>query len=337
MPGSRKKVVPVSTVASARQGSPITRVTELFGIEYPIVQGGMVWASGWRLAAAVSNAGGLGLIGAGSMKPELLDEHVVKLRAACKKPFGVNIPVSNKWAGDLIDACLHNKVPIVFTSAGGPGVHTDRLKAAGVKVAHVVPSDKLARKAESAGCDAVVAEGTEAGGHNGLQEMTSMVLWPSVVDAVNIPVIAAGGIADGRGMAAAFALGAQGVQVGTRYALTEESSAHNAYKEAVLRSEQGDIPLYLRSYMPTRAIANEYVKSAIAAQRDGATDGELARIRGVGRSRMGIFEGDLEQGELEIGQVGSSVDKVASAREVTLEMIAQYKQVIERLSYEMTP
>ena len=324
-------------VVSTRQGSPATRVTELFGIDYPIVQGGMVWASGWRLAAAVSNAGALGLIGAGSMDSGLLEEHVVKLRAACEKPFGVNIPVSNRRAGDLIDVCLHQKVPIVFTSAGGPGVYTDRLKAAGVKVAHVVSSAQHARKAEAAGCDAVVAEGTEAGGHNGLQEITSMVLWPSVVDAVEIPVIAAGGIADGRGMAAAFALGAQGVQVGTRYALTEESCAHDAYKEAVLRSEQGDIPLYLRSYMPTRAIANEYVKSAIRAQRDGATDEELARIRGVGRSRRGIFEGDLEQGELEIGQVGSSVERIISAREVTLEMIAQYKWVIERLSHELTP
>jgi enoyl-[acyl-carrier protein] reductase II len=324
-------------VVSTRQGSPATRVTELFGIDYPIVQGGMVWASGWRLAAAVSNAGALGLIGAGSMDSGLLEEHVVKLRAACEKPFGVNIPVSNKRAGDLIDVCLHHKVPIVFTSAGGPGVYTDRLKAAGVKVAHVVSSAQHARKAEAAGCDAVVAEGTEAGGHNGLQEITSMVLWPSVVDAVEIPVIAAGGIADGRGMAAAFALGAQGVQVGTRYALTEESCAHDAYKEAVLRSEQGDIPLYLRSYMPTRAIANEYVKSAIRAERIGATDEELARIRGVGRSRRGIFEGDLEQGELEIGQVGSSVERIISAREVTLEMIAQYKRVIERLSHELTP
>ena len=324
-------------VVSTRQGSPATRVTELFGVDYPIVQGGMVWASGWRLAAAVSNAGALGLIGAGSMDSGLLEEHVVKLRAACEKPFGVNIPVSNKRAGDLIDVCLHHKVPIVFTSAGGPGVYTDRLKAAGVKVAHVVSSAQHARKAEAAGCDAVVAEGTEAGGHNGSQEITSMVLWPSVVDAVEIPVIAAGGIADGRGMAAAFALGAQGVQVGTRYALTEESCAHDAYKEAVLRSEQGDIPLYLRSYMPTRAIANEYVKSAIRAQRDGATDEELARIRGVGRSRRGIFEGDLEQGELEIGQVGSSVERIISAREVTLEMIAQYKRVIARLSHELTP
>ncbi len=292
-----------------------------------------MWASGWRLAAAVSNAGGLGLIGAGSMDSGLLEEHVVKLRAACEKPFGVNIPVSNKRAGDLIDVCLYRKVPIVFTSAGGPGVYTDRLKAAGVKVAHVVSSDKHARKAEAAGCDAVVAEGTEAGGHNGLQEITSMVLWPSVVDAVKLPVIAAGGIADGRGMAAALALGAEGVQVGTRYALTKESSAHDAYKEAVLRSGQGDIPLYLRSYMPTRAIANEYVKSVIAAQRDGATDGELVQIRGVGRSRRGIFEGDLEQGELEIGQVGSSVERIISAREVTLEMIAQYKRVIARLSH----
>jgi enoyl-[acyl-carrier protein] reductase II len=320
-------------VVDKKPKRPATSVTELFGVDYPIVQGGMIWASGWRLAAAVSNAGGLGLIGAGSMGSALLEEHVLKLKAACGKPFGVNIPVSHKRAGDLIDVCLQHKVPIVFTSAGGPGKHTDRLKAAGVRVAHVVPSAKLARKAEAAGCDAVVAEGTEAGGHNGFQEITSMVLWPSVVDAVEIPVIAAGGIADGRGMAAAFALGAKGVQVGTRYALTEESSAHDAYKEAVLRSEQGDIPLYLRSYMPTRAIANEYVKSAIRAERDGASIEELARIRGKGRSRRGIFEGDLEQGELEIGQVGSSVERIASAREVTLEMIAQYKRVIARLSH----
>ncbi len=308
-----------------------TRVSALFGIRYPVVQGGMIWVSGWRLAAAVSNTGGLGLIGAGSMSPELLDEHIMKLREATDARFGVNIPVSNRHADGFVRVCLQRGVEAVFTSAGSPRKFTQRLKEAGVVVAHVAPSVALAKKVEAAGCDAVVAEGTEAGGHNGFEEITSINLWPAVADAVSIPVIAAGGIVDGRGVAAALALGASGVQLGTRFALTKESSASQRYKEAVVRADERDTRLYLRRYMPTRALINAYVQDAIEAEASGAPQAELAAIRGVGRARRGIFEGDENQGEMEIGQAAGRVFEILSAAQVVQKIVAEYEGTVAHL------
>jgi len=308
-----------------------TRLTDLLGVRYPIVQGGMIWVSGWRLAAAVCRAGGLGVIGAGSMEPELLDEHVAKLREAWGGPFGVNFPVSNRRAEGFLEVCESRRVPVVITSAGSPGRFTGRLKGAGAKVVHVVPSAALARKVERAGCDAVVAEGTEAGGHNGFDEIASQGRWPSVVDAVRIPVIAAGGVVDGRGMASALAHGASGVQVGTRFAMTVESSGHASYKDAVARSGEAEAVLYLRSHMPTRAIANDYVRRAVAAERGGASAEELAGIRGAGRSRLGMFEGDLSEGELEIGQAASRISDLPSAADVVEEMVRGYRAAVRAL------
>lgn len=309
----------------------VTRVSELFDIRYPIVQGGMIWVSGWKLAAAVCKAGGLGVIGAGSMEPELLDHHVGRLRDSWVGSFGVNFPVSNRRAPGFVEVCESRKVPVVFTSAGSPGKYTERLKSYGAIVVHVVPSAALAEKVERAGCDAVVAEGTEAGGHNGFDEITSQVLWPSVVDRVSIPVIAAGGIVDGRGMAAAMALGAQGVQVGTRFAATVESSAHDRYKDTVVSSTEAMARLYLRTYMPTRAITNPYVARAIEAERGGASIEELAEMRGQGRSRLGIFEGDLEEGELEVGQAASRIESIETAAEVVERIVSEYREAVARM------
>lgn len=308
-----------------------TALTDLLGTRYPVVQGGMIWVSGWRLSAAVSAAGGLGLIGAGSMDADLLGEHVRKLRAATSEPFGVNVPLTHRHAVPCLDLCREAGVPVVFTSAGSPRTHTARLQEAGIRVIHVVPSAALARKAAAAGCDAVVAEGTEAGGHNGFEELTSLCLWPAVVRSVPIPVIAAGGVADGRGLAAALALGCSGVQVGTRFALTAESSAHPAYKRAARESGEGAARLYLRRAMPTRAIVNPYVARVLEAEAAGASREELLALRGKGRSRAGIFEGELEEGELEIGQVASGIDDLPSAAEVVARMIDEYREVIAGL------
>jgi enoyl-[acyl-carrier protein] reductase II len=308
-----------------------TRITELFGIRYPIVQAGMIWVSGWKLAAAVSRAGGLGIIGSGSMSAELLDEHVGRLKASCDAPFAVNIPIIYKQAADCVEVCVRRGVPIVFTSAGSPKKLVGRLKQAGIVVAHVVPSATFATKVEAAGCDAVVAEGTEAGGHNGVEEITSLNLWPAVVDAVEIPVIAAGGIADGRGLAAALALGCDGVQVGTRFALTEESSAHSRYKEAGVRAGETDARLYLRRLMPTRALSNPWVDKALEAEADGASREELSQMMGRGRNRMGIFEGDEVEGEMEIGQVSGRIDRILPAGEVVRLMVEEYRAVVGRL------
>jgi enoyl-[acyl-carrier protein] reductase II len=309
-----------------------TRVSILLGVRYPIVQGGMIWAAGWRLAAAVSNAGGLGLIGAGSMTPELLSEHIGKARAATALPFGVNVPVNGRDASRRIESALDGGVRIFFTSAGSPKRFTPALKAAGATVVHVVPSAALARKVEEAGCDAVVAEGTEAGGHNGFEEIPSAVLWPSVAGAVGIPTIAAGGIADGAGMAAAFALGAEAVQVGSRFAVTAESSASPAYKAAAAAAGETDAILYLRRAMPTRALANAYVRRALTAEAAGADAEALLAIRGTGRARRGIFEGDLEEGELEIGQVASRLTDVPTAAEVVARMIEGFDAAAARLA-----
>jgi enoyl-[acyl-carrier protein] reductase II len=308
-----------------------TDLTDLLGTRFPIVQGGMIWVSGWRLAAAVSAAGGLGLIGAGSMDAALLAEHIGRLRAATGAPFGVNVPLTHRHADACLGACLDAAVPAVFTSAGTPRKHTARLREAGIKVAHVVPSAALARKAWAAGCDAVVAEGTEAGGHNGFEELTSLCLWPAVARAVSIPVIAAGGVADGRGLAAALALGCAGVQVGTRFALTGESSAHPDFKRAALESGEGAARLYLRRLMPTRALSNAYLERVLAAEAAGAGRDELLAMRGPGRSRKGIFDGDLDEGELEIGQVAGRITDLPSAADVVARMIEEYREVVSSL------
>lgn len=280
-----------------------TRITELFGIEYPIIAGGMVWCSGWELAAAVSNAGGLGLIGAGSMTPELLREHIVKCKAATIKPFGVNVPLMRPQADELMQVIADEGVPVVFTSAGSPKKWTGWLHERGIKVAHVVASSLFAAKCEAAGVDAVVAEGYEAGGHNGKEETTTMCLIPAVRRATTLPLIAAGGIATGEAMLAVEAMGAEGVQMGTLFALTQESSAHDEFKRMCLNLNEGDTKLYFRKLSPTRLAKNGFQAVVQEAEDRGASGDELLEIIGIGKTRTGIFEGDTENGEIEIGQV----------------------------------
>lgn len=317
------------------QGSPDfahNRITRLFGIRYPIVQAGMVWAAGWRLAVAVSEAGGLGLIGAGSMSHEILTEHLRKAKGATALPFGVNIPLSRKDSPELIRIALEHGVKIFFLSSGHPMLHARRLKDAGCTVVHVIAAVKHARKALEAGCDAVVAEGFEAGGHNGVDEITTLCLVPQVVDAVPLPVIAAGGIADGRGMAAAFALGAEGVQVGTRFAATTESSAHPAYKELVVRAGDGDTVFVLKKVAPVRMIKTPFAQKAAESDRAGATKEEQLALLGSKREKAGIFEGNLEEGEFEAGQSAGLVKEVLPAAEVVRRMVAEYAAARERMS-----
>lgn len=308
-----------------------TVITQRLGIRYPIISGGMIWASGWRLAAAVSEAGGLGLVGSGSMTPAVLSHHLERALSATKAPIGVNVPIMHQHAAQNLQVALDHGIKIFFTSAGSPRQHTERLKSQGAFVAHVVPCAKLARKVEAAGCDAVVAEGTEAGGHNGFEELTSMVLWPAVARAVTIPVIAAGGIADGRAMAAALALGAGAVQVGTRFALTVESSAHDNYKAAALAADESSPKLYLRRFMPTRALVNEYLGRAMAAEHRGASNAELSELLGRGRAHRGIFEGDAVEGELEIGQVAGSIEDIPTVAQVVRDMVATYRQTVSQM------
>ncbi|MBW2278104.1 MAG: nitronate monooxygenase, partial [Deltaproteobacteria bacterium] len=288
--------------------------------------------SGWKLAAAVSRAGGLGTIGTGSMTAELLDEHVQKFQAACDGSLAVNVPIIYEQSADCVEVCIRRGVKVVIASAGSPVKFTPRLREAGIVVIHVVPSVALARKVEAAGCHAVVAEGTEAGGHNGVEEITSINLWPAVVDAVDIPVIAAGGVADGRSMAAALALGCEAVQVGTRFALSEEASAHDNYKRAGISATETDPRLYLRRLMPTRALANDWVLRAIEAEHGGAARDELSEMLGRGRTKRGIFEGDEVEGELEIGQVAGRIGKVLPAGEIVAKMVEEYRAVVGRLS-----
>lgn len=307
------------------------RVSSVFGIKYPIVSGGMVWCSGWRLAAAVSNAGGLGLIGSGSMKPDLLREHIAKCREAASSPFGVNIPLMSPYSAELVQVAIEEHVPAVFTSAGNPKLWTARLHDAGIKVAHVVSSSRFALKSQEAGVDAVVAEGFEAGGHNGKEETATLVLIPDVKSAVEVPVIAAGGIATGEGMAAAFALGAEGVQVGTRFALTVESSASEDFKMLCLSLNEGDTMLALKKISPTRLIKNALFRRIDEAEARGATKEELQEILGKGKAKAGIFEGDLEEGELEIGQAVSLVKDLPYAADVVRNMINGYNAVISKL------
>lgn len=308
------------------------RITQLFGIKYPIIQAGMVWCSGWRLASAVSNAGGLGLIGAGSMYPDVLREHIQKCKHATDKPFGVNVPLMYPQVAELMEIIVEEKVPVVFTSAGNPKTWTKHLQDNGIKVVHVVSSSYFAQKSEQAGVDAIVAEGFEAGGHNGREETTTLVLLPQVSNAVDIPVIAAGGIATGAAMAASFAVGADGVQIGTRFALTTESSASQAFKERCLSLPEGDTVLSLKKISPTRLIKNKFYDEVKEMEDRGASADEMRELLGRGRAKKGIFEGDLVEGELEIGQVASLVDSVVSAQQVVSEIIEEYNKTIELLS-----
>lgn len=310
----------------------MNRISELFGIKYPIVQGGMVWCSGWRLASAVSNAGGLGLLGAGSMHPEVLREHIVKCRAATDKPFGVNIPLMYPEIEAIMKIVAEEHVPVVFTSAGSPSKWTGFLHDKGIKVAHVVSSARFAEKCEAAGVDAVVAEGFEAGGHNGREETTTLCLVPSVRRAVSLPLIAAGGIATGEAMYAVMSLGAEGVQVGTRFALTVESSAHPDFKAMCLKLGEGDTKLMLKLVAPTRLIRNSFFDEVEKAELGGATADELRALLGRGRAKRGMFEGDLSDGELEIGQIVSIVDTLPTAGEVVSEFVEGYGRAFSRMS-----
>lgn len=301
-----------------------TKITELFSIDFPLIAGGMIWCSGWELASAVSNCGGLGLIGAGSMTPEVLEEHILKCRQATSRPFGVNIPLMNPNSGKHIECVIKHQVPVVFTSAGNPALHTARLKEAGCKVVHVVANEKFALKAQNAGCDAVVAEGFEAGGHNGREETTTMALIPQVRKATSLPLIAAGGIGSGRAILAAQALGAEGVQIGTLFALAEESSAAEAFKEKCIAMAEGDTMLCLKKLAPTRLVKNELYSRIAEAEARGANAEELRGILGQAASKRGIFEGDVNGGELEIGQVASTVNKILPVAEIMENLVADY-------------
>ena len=296
------------------------KLTRLLNIEYPIIQAGMVWASGWRLASAVSNAGALGLIGSGSMYPEVLRVHIRKCRAATTRPFGVNIPLLYPGIDQHIKIVIEEKVPIVFTSAGNPATWTGILKKEGITVVHVVSSSRFGLKAQEAGCDAVVAEGFEAGGHNGREETTTMILVPAVSEAVNIPVVAAGGIATGRQMLAAMILGAEGVQVGSRFVASEEASSHIKFKEMVIKALEGDTRLSLKQLTPVRLMKNKFYSEIQHAEDHGAGVEELRELLGKGRAKLGMFEGDLDNGELEIGQVSSLIHQIRPAAEIVQEI-----------------
>ncbi|HRU62308.1 MAG TPA: nitronate monooxygenase, partial [Bacteroidia bacterium] len=289
------------------------RITELFGIQYPIIQAGMIWCSGWQLAAAVSQAGGLGIIGAGSMYPEILRENIRKCKAATDRPFGVNVPLLYPNIEEHMNIIREERVPVVFTSAGNPKTWTTFLKEGGAKVVHVIANTKFARKCEEAGVDALVAEGFEAGGHNGREETTTLVLIPMIRKATALPLIAAGGIADGEGMMACFALGAEGVQMGTRFVASVESSGHAAFKEALIHSSEGDTKLMLKQLTPVRLLRNRFSEAVEAAETRGATAEELKELLGRARAKKGMFEGDMEEGELEIGQVAAAVRSIQPA------------------------
>jgi len=304
------------------------RITKLFGIDYPIIQAGMIWASGWRLASAVSSAGGLGLIGSGSMYPDVLREHIQKCKAATPKPFGVNIPLLYPDIDKHIQIVIEEGVRIVFTSAGNPKTWTSVLKEKGITVVHVISSSKFAKKAEEAGCDSVVAEGFEAGGHNGREETTTMVLIPAVVNAVKIPVIAAGGIATGKQMLAAMVMGAEGVQMGSRFVASQEASSHINFKNAVVNSNEGDTILTLKQLTPVRLIKNNFYKQVQEAENKGASVEELKVILGRARAKKGMFEGQLEEGELEIGQVGANVIDILPAAKIVDEVWQGFKEAL---------
>ena len=310
------------------------RITQLFGIKYPIVQGGMIWTSGWRLASAVSNAGGLGLLGAGSMYPDVLQEHINKCKKATDKPFGVNIPMLYPNIEELMDIIVKNGIKIVFTSAGNPKTWTSFLKQNGITVVHVVSSVKFAMKAQEAGVDAIVAEGFEAGGHNGRDETTTMVLIPSVKEKIDIPLIAAGGISTGKAMLAAMVLGADGVQVGSRFAASTEGSSHDLFKEQIVLAKEGDTHLTLKELAPVRLLKNKFYQDVQNAYANGATTEELKVLLGRARAKRGMFEGDLEEGELEIGQVSGLIHDIKPAGAIVKEMMEEFgriKSTVNRL------
>ncbi len=305
------------------------RITQLFGIKYPIIQAGMVWVSGWRLASAVSNAGGLGIIGSGSMYPPVLRQHIQKCKAATSNPFGVNVPLLYPNIEEHIQIIIDEKVPVVFTSAGNPSTWTGILKQHGIKVVHVISSGKFALKAQQAGCDAIVAEGFEAGGHNGREETTTLVLTPVVCNTVSIPVIAAGGIATGRQMLAAMVLGAEGVQVGSRFVTSNESSAHLQFKEAILSAKEGDTILSLKQLTPVRLMKNNFYKEVQKAELECAPTETLQNLLGKGRAKKGMFEGDLENGELEIGQVSAMIKAIEPAADILAEIWNEFEFALQ--------
>ena len=307
------------------------RITNLFGIKYPIIQAGMIWCSGWELASAVSNAGGLGIIGAGSMYPDILRVQIQKCKQATDKPFAVNLPLLYPDIDKHIATILEEKVPIVFTSAGNPAVWTETLKNAGIKVVHVVSNEKFALKAEGCGVDAIVAEGFEAGGHNGREETTTLVLIPQIVKTVKIPVIAAGGIGTGKTMLAAMALGAEAVQIGSRFVATNESSAHQNFKQAIIDAKDGSTQLSLKKLTPVRLIKNKFWEQIAAAEMGGASSEVLAQMLGRARAKKGMFEGDLEEGELEIGQISGYINEIKPAAEIIDEIVNDYNEVLAKL------
>jgi enoyl-[acyl-carrier protein] reductase II len=310
----------------------MNKISQLFDIQYPLIQAGMIWCSGWELASAVSNAGGLGIIGSGSMYPEILEEHVIKCKAATNKPFAVNLPMLYPDIDKHIETIIKHKVPIVFTSAGNPKTWSAHLKSHGIKVVHVVSSVKFAVKAQEAGVDAVVAEGFEAGGHNGRDETTTFCLIPMVKKAISIPLIAAGGIGTGRGMLAALNLGADAVQIGSRFVATPESSAHQAFKDSVVNAKEGDTMLTLKELTPVRLIKNEFYKRVEAAYQSGADEESLKNLLGRGRAKKGMFEGDLIEGELEIGQISGLINEILPAADVVKEIIEEYRQALAEQS-----
>ncbi|MFT6802337.1 MAG: enoyl-[acyl-carrier protein] reductase II [Salibacteraceae bacterium] len=312
----------------------MNRFTKLFGIEKPIIQAGMIWCSPWQLASSVSNHGGLGVIGAGSMYPEVLEEHIIKCKKATKKPFAVNLPLLYPDIEKHIETIIKYKVPVVITSAGNPKTWTAKLKAEGIKVIHVISSAKFAKKSELAGVDAVVAEGFEAGGHNGREETTTLTLIQNVVDSVSIPVIAAGGIATGKAMLAVMALGADAVQIGSRFVVAKESSAHENFKNRIIKSGEGDTSLTLKEITPVRLIKNEFFEDIQKAYVANLGVANLKELLGRGRAKKGMFEGDMAEGELEIGQVATYINSIQSAAEIMDELMAELKETKEQLTSE---
>ena len=310
----------------------MNRITQLLGIKYPIIQGGMIWCSGWKLASAVSNSGGLGLIGSGSMNPDILLEHITKCKNATNKPFGVNIPLIFPFAEEFVNIVIQENIKVVFTYAGNPSKWTPLLKENGITVVHVVANVKSALKCEASNVDAIVAEGFEAGGHNGKEETTTMVLIPMVKKAITIPLIAAGGIGTGRGMLAAMALGAEGVQIGSRFVASLESSAHAFFKNKILEATDGDTKLSIKSLTPVRLLKNKFFEEIEALENKGASHEEVVNLLGKGRSRKGMFEGDLNEGELEIGQISGLINKIESAEEIISTIISEYFQAKNELS-----
>ena len=309
----------------------MNRINELFGIKYPIIQGGMIWCSGWELASAVSNAGGLGLIGSGSMYPDVLRQHIIKCKAATNKPFGVNIPLLYPDIEEHINIIIEQGVKIVFTSAGSPKKYTDRLQSHGIKVVHVIANKKFALKSVEAGVDAIVAEGFEAGGHNGAEEITTMCLIPMIKQAVDIPVIAAGGIGSGKAMLAAIALGADGVQIGSRFVASEECSAHINFKNKVVIADEGETDLTLKELTAVRMMKNEFYQKIQEAYAENASKEELKDLLGRGRAKKGMFEGDLKNGELEVGQVSAMINKIMPVSEIIEEIIEEFETERKRI------